>query len=87
MKRAQNKGLAEIYIHNLRDYTEDKYRRVDDYPFGGFAGMVMNMYFCKPFILSTFHYRAIEEAFNHFRQNSNDINTHIFYFFRKNSVS
>lgn len=32
MKRAQNKGLAEIYIHNLRDYTEDKYRRVDDYP-------------------------------------------------------
>ena len=33
MKRAQNKGLAEIHIHNLRDYTEDKYRRVDDYPF------------------------------------------------------
>ncbi len=41
MKRAQNKGLAEIHIHNLRDYTEDKYRRVDDYPFGGFAGMVV----------------------------------------------
>lgn len=34
MKRAQDKGLAEIHIHNLRDYTEDKYRRVDDYPFG-----------------------------------------------------
>lgn len=32
MKRAQNKGLAEIHIHNLRDYAEDKYRRVDDYP-------------------------------------------------------
>ena len=31
MKRAQDKGLAEIHIHNLRDYTEDKYRRVDDY--------------------------------------------------------
>ena len=44
MKRAQNKGLAEIHIHNLRDYTEDKYRRVDDYPFGGFAGMVMSGY-------------------------------------------
>ena len=43
MKRAQDKGLAEIYIHNLRDYTEDKYRRVDDYPFGGFAGMVMKI--------------------------------------------
>ena len=43
MKRAQNKGLVEIHIHNLRDYTEDKYRRVDDYPFGGFAGMVMKI--------------------------------------------
>lgn len=43
LKRAQNKELAEIYIHNLRDYTEDKYRRVDDYPFGGFAGMVMKI--------------------------------------------
>lgn len=43
MKRAQNKGLVEIYIHNLRDYTYDKYRKVDDYPFGGFAGMVMKI--------------------------------------------
>ncbi len=43
MKRAQDKGLAEIRIHNLRDYTKDKYRRVDDYPFGGFAGMVMKI--------------------------------------------
>jgi tRNA (guanine37-N1)-methyltransferase len=32
MKRAQDKGLAEIHIHNLRDYSEDKHRRVDDYP-------------------------------------------------------
>ena len=37
MKRAQDKGLAEIHIHNLRDYTTDKHRRVDDYPFGGFG--------------------------------------------------
>ena len=43
--RAQKKGLAEIYVHNLRDYTKDKHRRVDDYPFGGFAGMVMQ---CQP---------------------------------------
>ena len=43
MKRAQDKGIAEIKIHNLRDYTKDKYRRVDDYPFGGFAGMVMKI--------------------------------------------
>lgn len=43
--RAQKKGLAEIYIHNLRDYTADKHRRVDDYPFGGQAGMLMQ---CQP---------------------------------------
>ena len=43
--RAQKKGLVEVYVHNLRDYTTDKHRRVDDYPFGGFAGMVMQ---CQP---------------------------------------
>ena len=41
VKRAQDKGLAEIHLHNLRDYTTNKWRRVDDYPFGGEAGMVM----------------------------------------------
>lgn len=41
IKRAQSKGLAEIYIHNLRDYSTNKHRKVDDYPFGGGAGMVM----------------------------------------------
>lgn len=41
IKRAQDKGLAEIHIHNLRDYSEDKHRRVDDYSFGKGAGMVM----------------------------------------------
>lgn len=45
LARAQKKGLAEIYLHNLRDYTTDKWRRVDDYPYGGFAGMVMQ---CEP---------------------------------------
>lgn len=43
--RAQKKGLAEINLHHLRDYTTDKWRRVDDYPYGGFAGMVMQ---CEP---------------------------------------
>ena len=43
MKRAQDKNLAEIVVHNLRDYTLDKHRRVDDYPFGGEAGMVMQI--------------------------------------------
>ena len=43
IKRAQNKGLVEIHIHNLRDYCEDKHRTADDYPFGGEAGMVMKV--------------------------------------------
>lgn len=43
VKRAQDKGLAEIYLHNLRDYSTNKYHRVDDYPFGGSAGMVMQI--------------------------------------------
>ena len=45
LARAQKKGLAEIHLHNLRDYSADKWRRVDDYPYGGFAGMVMQ---CEP---------------------------------------
>lgn len=43
LKRAQNKGLAEIVVHNLRDYTTNKHRKVDDYPFGGDAGMVIQV--------------------------------------------
>ncbi len=41
LKRAQQNGLAEIVVHNIRDYAEDRHRTVDDYPFGGEAGMVM----------------------------------------------
>ncbi len=43
LKRAQDKGLAEIVVHNLREYTTNKHRKVDDYPFGGEAGMVMQV--------------------------------------------
>lgn len=43
LKRAQDKGLVEIHVHNLRDYTVNKHRKVDDYPFGGEAGMVMSV--------------------------------------------
>lgn len=43
LERAQKKGLAEIHLHNLRDYTTNKWRRVDDYPFGGEAGMVIQI--------------------------------------------
>ena len=45
LKRAQEKGLAEIVVHDLRDYSTNKHRRVDDYPFGGQAGMVLQ---CEP---------------------------------------
>lgn len=43
LQRAKNKGLAEIVVHNLRDYSTNKHRKVDDYPFGGEAGMVMTI--------------------------------------------
>lgn len=43
LKRAQNKGLVEFHVHNLRDYSTNKHRKVDDYPFGGEAGMVMQI--------------------------------------------
>src|SRR5574343_1344816 len=41
MKRAIEKGLVEVHFHNLRDYTKNKQKSVDDYQFGGGAGMVM----------------------------------------------
>lgn len=41
IKRAKDKGIVEIFIHNLRDYSINKHRQVDDYPFGGAAGMVI----------------------------------------------
>lgn len=41
LKRAQDKGLVSVHLHNLRDYTDDSYRQVDDYQFGGGAGMVL----------------------------------------------
>lgn len=43
VKRAQEKGVAEVEVHNLRDYTTNRWRRVDDAPFGGEAGMVIGI--------------------------------------------
>jgi tRNA (guanine37-N1)-methyltransferase len=43
VKRSVDKGIVEIFIHNLRDFSEDKHKRVDDAPFGGSAGMVMKI--------------------------------------------
>ena len=43
IQRAKDKGLCEIYVHNLRDWTLDKHRKVDDYAFGFGAGMVLQV--------------------------------------------
>lgn len=43
VKRSQDKRLVEIHIHNIRDYSTNKHKRVDDYPYGGEAGMVMQI--------------------------------------------
>lgn len=58
LKRAQNKGLAELVVHNLRDYTTDIHRKVDDYPFGGEAGMVMKI-------------EPVERCLNHLKSQRN----------------
>lgn len=52
LKRAQAASIVEIHVHNIRDWTRDRYRKVDDYPFGGSSGMVMQV---EPI------HRAIEE--------------------------
>ena len=41
--RVQKNGLLELHIHNLRDYSTNKWKRVDDYPFGGEAGMILQI--------------------------------------------
>lgn len=43
LMRARQKGVVEVRIHDLRDWSTDKHRRVDDYPFGGGAGMVLQV--------------------------------------------
>jgi len=48
LKRAKEKGVAEIHVHNIRDFATNKYKSVDDYAFGGGAGMVMMM---EPIVL------------------------------------
>lgn len=43
LQRAQKKGLVEFFVHNLRDYANNKHKSVDDYPYGGGSGMVMQI--------------------------------------------
>ena len=62
VQRAQDKGLVEIHIHNLRDWSLRKHRKVDDYPFGGEAGMVMQIepvFRCIEHLKSERHYDEI----------------------------
>ncbi len=48
LKRAQEQGIVEIYVHDLRSFTNDKHRQIDDYPYGGGPGMIMKPepFFC-----------------------------------------
>lgn len=55
LKRAQDKGLVKIHVHNLRDYTTDIHRRVDDYAFGFGAGMVLQ---CDPIFRCIEHLKS-----------------------------
>lgn len=62
LHRAQQKGLAEIHVHNLRDYADNKHKSVDDYPYGGGSGMVMSIEpfaKCIEFLKSQRHYDEI----------------------------
>lgn len=62
IKRAISKKCVEIYTHNLREYSTDKHRKVDDYPYGGGAGMVMMIepiYNCINALKSKHHYEEI----------------------------
>ena len=43
LQRAKTKGLVEVHVHDLRQWSTDKHRKLDDYPFGGGAGMVMTI--------------------------------------------
>ncbi len=64
VKRAQNKGKVRIYIHNLRDYTLDKHKKVDDRPFGGGSGMVMRP---EPI------FKAVEDIKSHVRRRTSRV--------------
>ena len=62
LQRAQDKGLVDIHVHNLRDWSLRKHRKVDDYPFGGEAGMVMQIepvWRCMEALKSQRHYDEI----------------------------
>lgn len=58
MKRAVEKGIIEVHVYNIRDFSNNKHKKVDDYPFGGGAGMVMTpqpIYDTYKYIVDTFN--------------------------------
>jgi tRNA (guanine37-N1)-methyltransferase len=60
INRAREKGIVEISIHNIRDYTTNKHKKVDDYPYGGGAGMVMQVepiYNTVDYVISKYGYK------------------------------
>ena len=62
IKRAKEKNLVEIHLHQLRDYSDNKHKHVDDYPFGGGAGMVMMIepiYKCIESLKAQRHYEEV----------------------------
>lgn len=61
LKIAQDKGLVEIHVHNIRDYSTDKHRSVDDYAFGGAAGMVMMIQPIEALILHLQNQRTYDQ--------------------------
>ena len=57
VKRSQEKKLVEIYIHDLRDYSLDKHKNIDDYPYGGSPGMILKpepIFKCIEFIIEKY---------------------------------
>lgn len=75
--RAQKAGLIEIHSHNIRDYSEDKHRRVDDTPYGGGKGMLM----AAPPV-----YNCYEAVVSEIREASPEANPHVIYMSPKGRV-
>ncbi len=61
IKRAQEKNIVEIKCHDLRDFTTDKHRQIDDYPYGGGPGMILK---AEPFFKAVAHIKNLENLHN-----------------------
>jgi tRNA (guanine37-N1)-methyltransferase len=59
LHRAQDKGLVTVHVHDLRDFATDKHRQIDDYPYGGGAGMVLKP---EPLFAAVAHVKATADA-------------------------